>query len=120
MDLPGKLRRRPHTAQKRRNKWILGRSIEECPTEIENREKFGRWEIGIMIGSKSSDDKVLLTMKEWKTRLFLVVPVKDKTHGSILEAVKKQMSRWQGHIGGIFKAITADSGSEFADLSSVE
>ena len=59
-------------------------------------------------------------MIERKTSLFLVIPVKNKTHGSILKAVKKQMSRRQGHIGEIFKTITADSGTEFADLSSAE
>ena len=57
-DLPQKLRRTTKKARVRKNKRILGRSIEEREESIESREDFGHWEIDTVIGVKDKDDEV--------------------------------------------------------------
>ena len=52
IDLPERLRRSPKKEQTRKNKRILGRSIEERPTEANDRSEFGHWEADLVIGSK--------------------------------------------------------------------
>lgn len=65
------------------NKRVLGRSIEEQPEEVENREKFGHWETDLVIGNKSGRDNVLLTLIERKTRdLFVRLPPEENPKGS--------------------------------------
>ena len=54
----------------RKNKRILGRSIEEREESIESREDFGHWEIDTVIGVKDKDDEVLLTLVERNTRIL--------------------------------------------------
>jgi IS30 family transposase len=57
MDLPMKLRRTTKQKRVRKNKKNLGRSIEERPEKINNREDFGHWEIDTVIGSKTKGDE---------------------------------------------------------------
>lgn len=50
----------------RKHKKELGKSIDERPSTINNRESFGHWEIDSVIGAKSKDDNALLTLVEKK------------------------------------------------------
>ena len=59
IDLPEKLRRSPKRVQARKNKRILGRSIEERPAKVNDRTEFGHWEADLVIGSKSDNDDAL-------------------------------------------------------------
>ena len=68
IDLPQKLRRKPRkdTPTIRTNKKKYGRSIEERPTCVASRERFGDWELDLVIGSNSKKDHVLMTLLERK------------------------------------------------------
>ena len=44
IDLPEKLRRSPKTTRVRENKRVLGRSIEDRPSSIDDRTEFGHWD----------------------------------------------------------------------------
>ena len=61
IDLPQKLRRKPRkdTPTIRTNKKKYGRSIEERPACVASRERFGDWELDLVIGSNSGKDHVL-------------------------------------------------------------
>lgn len=48
----------------RKNKKNSGHSIEERPENINDRTEFRHWEIDTVIGSKTKDDEVLLTLCE--------------------------------------------------------
>mgnify|MGYP001770997952 CR=1 FL=1 len=52
IDLPLKLRLKPRKKQNRKNKRIMGKSIDFRPKEVESREVFGHWEIDTLIGMK--------------------------------------------------------------------
>lgn len=60
-DLPEKLKRVHHV---RKNKKKLGRSIEERPKEIDDCKEFGHWECDPVLGHKTRDDQVPLTLSE--------------------------------------------------------
>ncbi len=116
-NLPEKLGRKTKKRSCRLHKKKLGRSIEERPKEIESREEFGHWECDLVLGSKTRDDKVLLTLVERKSRESLMLPIADKTSERVMEAMKQLQETYRGHFGEVFKTITTDNGSEFTNLS---
>lgn len=120
IDLPLKVRRRTHPTVVRQRLKKLGRSLEERPTEVTQRAEFGHWEIDTVIGRKSKTDKAVLSLCERQTRKYIGIPIAGKN----AEAVKVgllRLKKWAGSkFSEIFKTITADNGSEFADLSSLE
>ena len=118
--LPEKLKRKTKTHRSHMNKKKLGRSIEDRPKEIESREEFGHWECDLVLGSKPRDDQVLLTFAERKSREFLIVPIADKTAACVMAAMKQMQEVYSEHFSEVFKTITTDNGSEFADLAELE
>ena len=119
-NLPEKLHRAPKKRTARINKRKLGRSIEERPAKIDTREEFGHWECDLVIGSKTKDDEVLLTMLERKSREFFMIPLANKEATTIIEAFLSLKSQYSEHFDEVFKSITTDNGSEFANLSEIE
>ncbi|MCH4140088.1 MAG: IS30 family transposase [Lactobacillus amylovorus] len=99
-DLPEKLKRNTKIHRVHKNKKKLGRSIEERPKEI--------------------NDQVLLTLSERMSREFLILRIPDKTAASVMSAFQTLHKQYSEHWNEIFKTITTDNGSEFADLSNLE
>ena len=120
IDLPLKLHRNTKPGRVRRNKKKLGKSIEERPADINTREEFGHWEIDTVIGEKSGNDNVLLTIVERQTRNAVVRQIASKTAEAVTEELKKLQKLFGQQFSLIFKTITGDNGSEFADLSNIE
>ena len=118
IDLYLKVRRRTTPCRGRINKRILGQSIEQRPIEILTREEFGHWEIDTVVGRRSKDES-LLTLTERKTRQELVIRLANKDSGSVQNAMKELKERTELSFAKIFRSITADNGSEFADLSAL-
>ena len=116
IDLTLKVRRKSKKQTVRKNKRILGKSIEERSTIVDAREEFGHWEIDTVVG-KRSNDQVLLSLIERKTRHGLFIPLKDKTSQSVSSCLRKLKRRFKYPFGQLFKTITADNGSEFAELA---
>lgn len=73
----------------KKNKRVLGRSIEEGPDAVDTGEEFGHWETDLIIGQKSEKDAVLLTLPERKTRDFSTIRLPDKSSDSVLRAFQK-------------------------------
>lgn len=120
MDLPEKLKRNTKRHRNRQHKRILGRSIEKRPAEVETRETFGHWECDLIIGSKTGDDKALLTLAERKSRECLIFPIADKRPESVMAVFDKLRADYSDHFGDVFKTITTDNGLEFSALSDLE
>ena len=119
-DLPEKLKRNTKSKRVRLNKKKLGRSIDERPKEIDKRTRFGDWECDLVLGHKTKDDQVLLTLCERMSREFLIMRIPDKTSASVMQAFRTLHKKYEEHWNDIFKTITTDNGSEFADLSNLE
>ena len=54
------------------------------------------------------------------SREFLILRIPDKTAASVMSAFKTLHKQYSEHWNEIFKTITTDNGSEFADLSNLE
>lgn len=119
-DLPMKLRRNTKPTMVKKHKKKLGRSIEERPNDINNREEFGHWEIDTVIGEKSGNDCVLLTILERKTRNAIVRKIASKTADAVMNELRSIRNVYGDQFSQVFKTITGDNGSEFADLSTLE
>ena len=120
IDLPEKVKRNTKARRARANKRILGRSIDDRSPRIDTRKDFGHWECDLVLGHKTKDDDVLLTLCERKTRCFFMIKIEDKTSASVMKAFDKLREFYGSKWNRIFKSITTDNGSEFADLSNLE
>ena len=112
-DLPQKMRRTTKKARVRKNKRILGRSIE-------SREDFGHWEIDTVIGVKDKDDEVLLTLVERKTHHFITKKINNNGKDAVMETIAEITQKYGDKFSEVFKTITGDNGQAFADLSTLE
>lgn len=97
-----------------------GRSIEQRPDHIQNRQEYGHWEMDTVYSSKD-DLTCLLVLSERMTREELIFRIQDRTALSVVRA----LNGYERKIGtpafrNKFKTITCDNGSEFADWSSIE
>lgn len=119
-NLPEKLSRSTKKKRSNENKRKLGRSIEERDADIDTRKEFGHWECDLVLGAKTKDDNVLLTLIERMTREFLIIPLANKNATTVFQAFLNLKSQYNEHFDEVFKTITTDNGSEFADLSNLE
>lgn len=122
IDLPQKVKCRPRKNRPRirPNKKRFGRSIEERPACVDSRERFGDWELDLVLGSKSGKDHVLMTLLERKTRYYRIIRLADKTSESVMRAFEKLKIEYGEKFSSVFKSITTDNGSEFSQLSELE
>ena len=120
IDLPEKLSRSTKTSKVRENKRNLGTSIEERPEIVEFRTEFGHWEVDTVLGKKGADEPCVLTLVERMTRMCLWVKADNHTAEAIQAALEKVMRYFGTEANKVFKTITGDNGSEFADLSLLE
>lgn len=117
IDLPEKMRRSPKRRKKLKKPSRLGRSIEQRPESVNQRQEFGHWEIDTVQGKKGKGQRVVMTLVERVSRYNISVIIDDKTSECVnaaLEALFDQYGR------STFRSITADNGSEFAWLSQFE
>lgn len=120
IDLPQKLKRSTKTTKVRANKKKLGKSISERPKDIDSREVFGHWEIDTVIGKKTSDQDVLLTIIERKSRYYKAIKIDSKSCRPVNDALLSFIMESGSKIKEVFKSITSDNGSEFSGLSDLE
>lgn len=76
--LTEKVSRKAKKVRSKTNEKALGRSIEDRPIEIDDRQEFGHWEIDSVVGQRETDDLNLLTLTERKTRYKEVILVQGK------------------------------------------
>ena len=119
-DLPQKLRRSTKPTRVRVHKKSFGTSIKERPAHIDSREEFGHWEIDTVIGEKSKQDYVLLTIVERKTRNAIVRQIASKTADAVMKELRVIRNFFGVQFNQVFKSITGDNGSEFSDLATLE
>ena len=100
---------------------LRGRSIEERPTSVDDRQEPGHWEMDLVVGKAGGSKAVLLTLTERKSRREIIRKLPDKTQKSVIHALDV-MERQMGRIRfrKTFKTITVDNGSEFLNSSEME
>ena len=97
-----------------------GDSIEKRPEEVNTRQEPGHWEMDSVEGKKGTK-RTLLVMTERVTRHELVIPMRDQTAASVVDALDR-LERRYGHerFTQIFRSITVDNGSEFMDVDGMQ
>jgi IS30 family transposase len=96
---------------------LKGRSIEERPERVQNREEYGHWEMDCVEGSKRA---CLLVLTERKTRLELLFKLAEKTQDNVIAVIDKLERRYKRQFSEAFKTITMDNGGEFLDMKRLE
>lgn len=96
-----------------------GESIEHRPEEINDREEVGHWEMDCVVGTVGSR-RTLLVFTERLTRRGIIVPMRDHTAASVVRAINRLERKYGKDFYKLFKSITVDNGSEFADCAGME
>ena len=120
IDLPLKVRRRKRRRNVKENLKHLGRSIDERPDEIASRNEFCHREIDTVIGSKSKSDNVVLTLVELITRKYVAIKIDGKTASAVSTVMQTLQKYYGDKLSQIFKTITSDNDSKFAELADLE
>lgn len=111
---------RKKSSSKTKRKIVLGKNIEERPSEADDRMEFGHWEIDTVVGRKAGQHSVLLTLTERKTRFEIVKKIEVKTKALVKDAVKEILDEYKTHCFDVFKTMTSDNGLEFASIAELE
>jgi IS30 family transposase len=115
IDLPLKTKRSTKQKRVRKNKRLLGKSIEQRPPHIDERNEFGHWEIDTVLGNRKKG-AVLLTLTERKTRAEIITKISQKSVLEVHLAIQKIKEMYGEKFPLIFKTITSDNGTEFSEL----
>ncbi len=99
--------------QKRKH---AGKSIEARPKDILERKDFGHWEMDTVVGPQGKSKASFLVLTERKTRKEIIEKLPVHTMKEVVRALDRIERRYtEKKFRSIFKTITVDNGSEFAD-----
>lgn len=120
-NLPVKGRRRKKYRKVRgQARASAGDSIEKRPKEVESREEFGHWEMDTVIGKRGESKNSLLVLTERKTRKEILLKLTEHTVEQVCRSLDELERKCGCLFPSIFKTITVDNGSEFADCAGME
>ena len=107
----------PHSGGKRRT---FCRPIESRSCRVWAGIDFGHWEIDTVIGRKTGDEQVVLTLLEKSTHMYQALLIPGRTSAAVMSGFAQLRELYGEQFGLVFKTITADNGSEFSELSQLE
>jgi len=96
-----------------------GRSIEERPSAVSNRQEHGHWEMDCVSG-KQGTTACLLVMTERTSRKELIFKLPSKTQANVINIINTLELQHKANFTNIFQSFTMDNGSEFLDMQSIE
>ena len=96
-----------------------GTSIEKRPVEILKRDTFGHWEMDCVVG-KQHTRNVLLVLTERLTRYEIVMRMPNRKAETVVDYLDKLERKHGKRFLKMFKSITIDNGSEFADCMAAD
>lgn len=119
-DLPVKgSRKREYRHTKAQSRAPKGESIEKRPEEINNRETFGHWEMDCVESAKGCTT-TLLVLTERLSRREITRRMEAKKAENVVAELDALEKRYGELFPLIFKSITVDNGSEFANCEGME
>ena len=96
-DLPEHgVRQRRNVDQRFKYKQSLGRSIEQRPMMINQRNPIGNFELDTVLGPRGHSKAVLLTLIDRKSRFLWTYRLKDWTIATVNEALTKFLTTFNG------------------------
>lgn len=107
--------------KKQQARAAAGDSIEKRPEKIDEREEFGHWEMDSVIGKRGVSKNAMLVLTERKTRNEIIFKLPDHTDEAVVAALDRLENKWGADMfKQVFKTITVDNGSEFADAEGLQ
>ena len=94
-----------------------GKSIEQRPQEIGERNTFGNWEMDCVCGPTLP---TLLVLSERLTRKEIIYKMPNQKAESVIRCLNKLEKHFGSKFRKIFKTITVDNGTEFSDCRGLE
>ena len=73
-----------------------------------------------VVGLRGKSKKSLLVLTERKTRKEIIMELKRHTAAEVVKSLNKLERKWGKMFYKVFKTITVDNGSEFADFEGME
>jgi len=119
-EVPEAVQRKQKVSRTRENKRRLGSSIDQRPEIASLRTECGHWEIDTVVGRKAGKESVVLTLVEKVTDYYIAIKIPGKESEYVNAALEVLREEYGDKFPEVFKTITADNGSEFADLSELE
>ncbi|NCC02064.1 MAG: IS30 family transposase [Clostridia bacterium] len=104
----------------RMNKKVYGKSIDERPEIAALRVEEGHWEGDTVVGKRDGKESVVLSLVEKVTEAYLAFRIPSKTSEAVTAAMKNLRAEYGDKFPQVFKTITVDNGSEFADFAQTE
>ena len=97
-----------------------GKSIEERPEEVENKEVFGHWELDTVVG-KQGTKTALMVLTDRSKGIEIIRKIDSKSQ----ECIITELDKIERRIGSkafreTFKTITCDNGCENLDFQGME
>lgn len=119
-DLPIKRDKKRKYRKVKQARASRGESIENRPDKIDTRADFGHWEMDTVKGKQGVTKSCMLVMTERKTRSEVIIKLTDQKAESVVNALDRLEKKWGDMFCMIFKSITVDNGSEFANYEGME
>lgn len=104
----------------RENKKVYGKSIDERHEIVALRVEEGHWEGDTVVGKRDGKEAVILSLVEKMTEVYLAFRIPSKTSEAVTAAMKGLRAEYGDKFSQVFKTITVDNGSEFADFTKTE
>lgn len=113
-----KKKQKKKKVQKRIN---AGTSIEQRPQDVLERKDAGDWEMDTVVGGQGKSKKAFLVLTERKTRFEIVEIMKEHTAAEVVRILDKlERKMTEKGFRKVFRSITVDNGTEFADVQGME
>lgn len=120
-ELPEAMKRKHmQSAKPRENKKIFGKSIDFRPKIASQRIEEGHWEGDTVVGKRAGKEAVIFSLLEKKTENYMAILIPGKTSEAVMAAMENLKEEYGDRFAQVFKTITVDNGSEFADFAQCE
>lgn len=120
MELPEALKRKAKKHRVGGNKKRYGTSVSSRPEIASLRLEEGHWEGDTVVGKRAGKEAVVFSLLEKKTETYLAFRIPGKTSEAVMDLMNALHDEYGEHFSQVFKTITVDNGSEFADFAQVE
>lgn len=119
-DVPHALSHKHHRKWNRKNKRMLGRSIDERPAVVNEHKELCHWEADTVVGKRQGKEAVVFTMVERITNHYIAIKIPGRNSAGVSQAMAMLPAQYGDRFATVFKTITADNGPEFENFSQAE
>lgn len=95
-------------------------SIELRPEFINNRERFGDWELDTVVSTSKGKHQCLMTLTDRKIRFEIIARLDGKTKEDVINKIKRIKKILKNNLNDIIKSISTDNGSEFSAWKEIQ